>query len=187
MERLVQVVLQSSKYIACMFPFFSWIHMFLIVLFCDIMEGAVIPASSSISGLNFWQKCAFQIQFGDSFMSGMWWYREWYANTSQGKGLDATRKISEQRLKRVNWEKWDECWKRKKVKWMRGRRLERNGEIWGFEVISGWVKVRLGRWNANLRLVRGRGGKRRERKEGGAEKRKMDAENRVILNCGGIR
>ena len=27
--------------------------MFLIVLFCDVMEGAVIPASSSISGLNF--------------------------------------------------------------------------------------------------------------------------------------
>ena len=60
-------------------------YMFLIMLFCDIMEGAVIPASSSISGLNFWQKCAFQIQFGDSFMSGMWWYTEWYANTSQEK------------------------------------------------------------------------------------------------------
>ena len=72
-------------YIVCISPFFSWIHIFFIVLFCDIMEGAVIPASSSISGLNFWQKCAFQIQFGDSFMSGMWWYTEWYANTSQEK------------------------------------------------------------------------------------------------------
>ena len=119
---------------------------------------------------HFWEKCAFQIHFRCFLERGTWWgYKK-----SDMQLLGWTRVCNRGFWAKSGKKEMGECWGKVKV-----FKRECEQDLWG-KKYEDEVKVRV-KWNwADKMPIWGQFW-------GQSRKRRMDAENRVILNCGGIR